>query len=185
MWVRSLVQEDPFEEEMATHSTILVWKSPWTEEPGRLQSIVSKSRMRPSLHTNKWEFSWRSWLYRWWRSWNSRIGWCRSLEINSKAERTVSLMVGLWAIRSQGSSEEIGISWEGARAVKEMAATAGDTSWSRGGGRETSWIHGASYLPILHRGFPKAEPREKPAEAGAWEMTSGAIKSPEVKRSHR
>ena len=33
---QSLGQEDPLEEEMATHSSILVWKIPWTEEPGRL-----------------------------------------------------------------------------------------------------------------------------------------------------
>ena len=32
-------QEDPLKEEMATHSTILAWNSPWTEEPGRLQSM--------------------------------------------------------------------------------------------------------------------------------------------------
>ena len=38
MWVQSLGWEDPLEEEMATHSSILAWKSPWTEEPGRLQS---------------------------------------------------------------------------------------------------------------------------------------------------
>ena len=31
--------EDPLEEEMATHSSILAWKGPWTEEPGRLQSM--------------------------------------------------------------------------------------------------------------------------------------------------
>ena len=37
-WVRSLGQEDPLEKEMATHSSILAWKIPWTEEPGRLQS---------------------------------------------------------------------------------------------------------------------------------------------------
>ena len=37
MWVQSLGQEDPLEEEMATHSSILAWKIPWTEEPGRLQ----------------------------------------------------------------------------------------------------------------------------------------------------
>ena len=35
-WVQSLGQEDPLEEEMATHSRILTWKIPWTEEPGRL-----------------------------------------------------------------------------------------------------------------------------------------------------
>ena len=39
MWVRSLVQEDPLEKEMATHPIILAWKIPWTEEPGRLQSM--------------------------------------------------------------------------------------------------------------------------------------------------
>ena len=38
-WVQSLGQEDPLEEEMATHSSILAWKIPWTEEPGRLQSM--------------------------------------------------------------------------------------------------------------------------------------------------
>ena len=36
--VRSLGQEDPLEKEMATHSSILAWKMPWTEEPERLQS---------------------------------------------------------------------------------------------------------------------------------------------------
>ena len=38
-WVRSLDQEDPLEEGMATHSSILAWSIPWTEEPGRLQSM--------------------------------------------------------------------------------------------------------------------------------------------------
>ena len=41
--VRSLCREDPLEEEMATHSSILAWKTPWTEEPGRLQSMGSQS----------------------------------------------------------------------------------------------------------------------------------------------
>ena len=40
--VRSLAQEDPLEKEMATHSRILAWKSPHTEEPGGLQSMESK-----------------------------------------------------------------------------------------------------------------------------------------------
>ena len=39
--VGSLGQEDPLEREMATHSSILAWKIPWTEEPGRPQSIGS------------------------------------------------------------------------------------------------------------------------------------------------
>ena len=38
-WVRSLGWEDALEEDMATHSSILAWRSPWTEEPGGLQSI--------------------------------------------------------------------------------------------------------------------------------------------------
>ena len=41
-WVRSLGQEDPLEKGMATHSSILVWRIPWTEEPGRLQSMGSQ-----------------------------------------------------------------------------------------------------------------------------------------------
>ena len=36
-WVQSLGQEDPLEKEMATHSSILAWRLPWTEEPGGLQ----------------------------------------------------------------------------------------------------------------------------------------------------
>ena len=42
MQVRSLVQEDLPEEGMATHSSILAWRIPWTEEPGRLQSMGSQ-----------------------------------------------------------------------------------------------------------------------------------------------
>ena len=38
-WVQSLDWEDPLEEGMATHSSILTWRIPWTEEPGGLQSI--------------------------------------------------------------------------------------------------------------------------------------------------
>ena len=41
-WVQSLGQEDPLEKEMATHSSTLAWKIPWTEEPGRLHSMVCK-----------------------------------------------------------------------------------------------------------------------------------------------
>ena len=41
-WVRSLGREDPLEKEMATHSSILAWRIPSTEEPGRLQSMGSQ-----------------------------------------------------------------------------------------------------------------------------------------------
>ena len=41
-WVQSLGRGDPLEKEMATHSSILAWRIPWTEEPGRLQSTGSQ-----------------------------------------------------------------------------------------------------------------------------------------------
>ena len=43
VWVQFLDQEDPLEKGMATHSSILVWEIPWTEEPGSLQSMGSQS----------------------------------------------------------------------------------------------------------------------------------------------
>ena len=42
-WVQSLVLEDPLVREMATHSSILSWETPWTEEPGGLQSMGSQT----------------------------------------------------------------------------------------------------------------------------------------------
>ena len=41
-WVRALGREDPLEKEMAIHSSTIAWKIPWTEEPGRLQSMGSQ-----------------------------------------------------------------------------------------------------------------------------------------------
>ena len=50
-WVRSLGREDPLEKEMATHSSILAWRIPWTEELGGLQSTGRKeSDMTERLH---------------------------------------------------------------------------------------------------------------------------------------
>ena len=55
MWetrIRSLGQEDPLEKEMATHSTTLAWKIPWTEKPGTLQSMGHKELdMTERLHS--------------------------------------------------------------------------------------------------------------------------------------
>ena len=48
-WVQSLSHEDPLEEEMATHSSILAWRIPWTEEAGGLQCVGSQSRTRLSV----------------------------------------------------------------------------------------------------------------------------------------
>ena len=52
---RDLGLEDPMEEEMATHSSILAWRIPWTEEPGRLQSMGSQ-RFGRDRATNTFTF---------------------------------------------------------------------------------------------------------------------------------
>ena len=53
-WVQSLGWEDPLEKEMATHSSILAWRIPWTEEPGGLHIVhgVAKSWTRLSDFTH-------------------------------------------------------------------------------------------------------------------------------------
>ena len=48
MWVQSLGWEDILEKEMATHSSILDWEMPWTEEPAGLQSVGSKIQIQLS-----------------------------------------------------------------------------------------------------------------------------------------
>ena len=54
-WVQSLGWEDLLEKEMATHSSVLAWKIPWTEEPGRLQSMGSQ-KVRHDLATSLHSF---------------------------------------------------------------------------------------------------------------------------------
>ena len=44
-WVQSLGREDPLEMKMATHSGILTWRIPWTEEPGGLQQLNNNNKM--------------------------------------------------------------------------------------------------------------------------------------------
>ena len=51
MWVQPLGQEDPLEKEMATHSSTLAWKIPWTEEPGRLPSMGQQKFRHDQAHT--------------------------------------------------------------------------------------------------------------------------------------
>ena len=51
-WVRSLGQEDPLEEGTATHSSILAWRIPWTEEPGRVrESRIRLRQLSAHAHT--------------------------------------------------------------------------------------------------------------------------------------
>ena len=58
MWIQSLGQEDPLEKEMATHSSILAWEMPWTEDPSRLQYMgLLESDITEQLnhhHTGDW-----------------------------------------------------------------------------------------------------------------------------------
>ena len=58
MWIRSLGPEDPLEQEMATHSSILAGKIPWTEEPGELQSM--ESDMTEYTHPPRYSFQERN-----------------------------------------------------------------------------------------------------------------------------
>ena len=51
--VRSLGREDPLEKEMATHSCILAWRIPWTEEPDGLQAVESQKKKKKNLDTTE------------------------------------------------------------------------------------------------------------------------------------
>ena len=63
-WVQSLGQEDPLEKEMATHSSTLDWKIPWTEEPGRLQTMGSL-RVGHDWATSLSLFTFMHWRRKW------------------------------------------------------------------------------------------------------------------------
>ena len=70
-WVRSLSWEDPLEEEVAAHSSILACRIPWTEEPGRLQSYgVTKSRTWLSVWAHGQYIQWNTI-----QSWKGREFW--------------------------------------------------------------------------------------------------------------
>ena len=62
-WVRSLGWEDALEEGMAIHSSILAWRVPWTEEPGRLQSTGSQKVRHHGVATQV-TITWGGFLYR-------------------------------------------------------------------------------------------------------------------------
>ena len=65
MWetrVQSLGREDPLEKEMATHSSILAWKIPWREEPGRLQAVLwgHKDSLEKEMATHSSILAWET-----------------------------------------------------------------------------------------------------------------------------
>ena len=79
-WVQSLGQEDPLEKEMATHSSTLVWKIPWTETPGRLQSMGSQRVGHDWVTSLSQEYRrhWRGGFY----PWVGKIPWRREWQSN-------------------------------------------------------------------------------------------------------
>ena len=67
IWVQSLGQEDPLEKGMATHSSILAWRIPWTKEPGRLQSKVLQRVRHKNRDHFQWVWSYPFQFYLFWR----------------------------------------------------------------------------------------------------------------------
>ena len=58
-WIRSLGQEDPLEKGMATHSSILAWRIPQTEEPGRIPSMGGEDPLEEGMRTHSSILAWR------------------------------------------------------------------------------------------------------------------------------
>ena len=94
IWFLSLGQEDPLETEMATHSSILAWKIPCTEEPGRLQYMGSQ-RVRHDWTTNTftlWTFFGIALLWKWNESWPFQFpGHCWVFQICWRIEYNTSI----------------------------------------------------------------------------------------------
>ena len=78
-WVRSLGRDDPLEKEMATHSSILAWKIPWTEEPGRLQSM-GLQRVR-----HDWATELNINIYQW-NTVDAKVTWRRQFDFCSMTD---------------------------------------------------------------------------------------------------
>ena len=82
-WIQSLGQGDSLEKEMATHCNILAWEIPWTEEPGRLQSMGSQSQTWLSMCTQRQElskpFCWSSMV---WHHRTNQVEYAQFLHIN-------------------------------------------------------------------------------------------------------
>ena len=70
-WIRSLGQEDPLEKGMATHSGILAWRIPWTEEPGGLKSMRLQKLRQERIHLQCRKPRFDSWVEKtpWRREW--------------------------------------------------------------------------------------------------------------------
>ena len=130
--VLSLGREDSLEKEMATRSSTLAWKTPWTEEPGRLQSPGSQSGTQPSTSTQGALYS---------HAWNSleetESNWCLkdllSILLFNFILMIVSLLFGgnicLFILNNFTSQD-----FPGGPVVKSPSCTAGGVGWIPGSG---------------------------------------------------
>ena len=124
--VQSLGREDPLEEEMATHSSILAWEIPWTEEPGGLQSTGSQ-RVRHNWATNTFFFTFR-WI-------QNVLLPLRSYVLSSEAKMTLQHLYGICIFRGRMDLCQLSLAWiKGvASAYKQISLLRGWTQhgWNR------------------------------------------------------
>ena len=100
--VWSLGREDPLEESMATHSSILVWRIPWTEEPGRLQSLGSQRAGH----------NWSDWACM--HAWGSMEGvWAGGVSWSGQVLKRANLEIMNWI--GKAASPKPPLAWESER----------------------------------------------------------------------
>ena len=91
MRVWSLGREDPLKLQTAPHSSILAWRIPWTEEPGRLQSQVTNSGTWPKLLSIKCLREHRIYHF-WWKSEEQKVTWKKDVWLKRRHQRRRDLI---------------------------------------------------------------------------------------------
>ena len=102
IWVQSLGWEDPLEEDMATHSSILAWRNPQTEEPGGLQSMELQSHNWVTSHTYIYIYI----VLPWWPGGGESPCQCRGHRFNpwSRKIPSTSRQLSPWAATTEAST---------------------------------------------------------------------------------
>ena len=157
-WVRSLSQEDPLDKEMATHSSILAWRIPWTEEPGRLQSMGWQRvghdwATNTHTHTHKY--------------------YCitDAVDMNLGKLRVILRDRDAWYAAVHGLTKSwtrlryltitiVGLSWW--LSSKEFTCNSGNSGWICGSGRSPGGGNSSSHQYSCLR---------NPMDRGAWQAT--------------
>ena len=130
-WVRSLGWEDPLEKEMATHSSILAWKIPRTEEPGRLQSTGSQ---------------------------RVRHDWATSLSLSLKTDYWSKLYLGVSVNILQGISSLLSVS-HGSSFPHSYQTSLTPQSWETGGwGNSIRPLSQRNWKTKHHKSWPAGPP---------------------------